>query len=148
MRNGASWGDVCILNISSRGLGLQAANPPGRGSYVEIRRGQEIIIACVVWTKQHRFGVRAQDMLPIEQIIDEPDRSLPAQPTARETFVERRSGCRPQNARHEHSRVVARAMEFACIAILGASAATAAFAAVDDTLGGPLSRISAALAAK
>ena len=44
MRSGVSWHDVCILNLSRRGLGIQAAEPPQRGAYVEIRRGKHVIL--------------------------------------------------------------------------------------------------------
>ena len=46
MRSGASWHDVCILNLSLHGAGIQALEPPARGSYVEIRRGSHVIIAA------------------------------------------------------------------------------------------------------
>lgn len=39
MRTGASWGDVCLLNLSSRGVLAQAAVPPPKGAYIEVRRG-------------------------------------------------------------------------------------------------------------
>lgn len=38
IRVGASWHDVCILNLSRRGVGIQSADPAGSGTYVEIRR--------------------------------------------------------------------------------------------------------------
>ena len=41
MRSGTSWHDVCILNLSVHGLGIQAAEPPERGTYVEICRGSQ-----------------------------------------------------------------------------------------------------------
>ena len=148
MRVGAAWGDVCILNISARGLGLQAATPPEKGDYIELRRGTHVIIARVAWTNKHRFGVHTQDRLPIEQIINEPDKSQVVQSGASELVAERRSNPRPLHERHQQSRIASRAMEFACFVVLGVSAATVAFSAVNDRLGSPLSRISAALAAK
>lgn len=51
MRTGVSWHDVCILNLSAHGVGLQAAEPPARGTYVEIRRGPHVIVARVAWSK-------------------------------------------------------------------------------------------------
>ena len=59
IKAGATWHDACILNISSRGMLMQAGVPPVRGSYLEIRRGPVLVVARVMWTKQHRFGVKS-----------------------------------------------------------------------------------------
>ncbi len=69
MKAGLEWHDTCILNISSRGMLLQAADPPALGSYLEIRRGALVIVARVMWSKHHRFGVKSQDALPVEAIV-------------------------------------------------------------------------------
>lgn len=148
MRVGASWGDVCILNISSRGLLLQAATPPPRGTYLEVCRGRHVIVARVAWTKHHRLGVRTQEALPVEQIIEEPDSSTAEHPKAAPiaAAVERRSSPRNLQVRHQKSRVVARTMEFACIAIFAATAAVMAFEMLEKTFARPLPHVSAALA--
>ena len=147
MRVGATWRDVCILDISPRGLGLQAASPPDKGGYIEVRRGRHVIVARVVWTNKHRFGVRAQDRLPIEQIIAEPDKSQAPSASVTEIVADRRSAPRPASVRHEQSRMASRTMEFAWFAVIGISVATIAFGAVEERLGRPISRISTALAA-
>ena len=64
MRNGTAWSDVCLVNLSSRGAGLQCATPPIPGSYVELRRGNNVvIIGRVAWRHGHRFGIRTQDLI-------------------------------------------------------------------------------------
>src|SRR5690349_16447421 len=75
MRNGPSWADVNIRNISSRGLMVQAASSPPRGSYVELRRGRHAIVARVAWSNGRRFGVQTQDRLDVDAIVAEPDQS-------------------------------------------------------------------------
>jgi hypothetical protein len=70
IRSGAAWYDASILNISSRGMLLQAADPPVRGSYLELRRGALVIVAKVMWRESRRFGVKTQDELPIQAIVD------------------------------------------------------------------------------
>lgn len=72
MRVGSVWSDVRIHNISSRGLMLASDALPPTGSYVEIRRGTQIIIGRVMWAKGRFFGVRSQEKLPVQSIIDEP----------------------------------------------------------------------------
>jgi hypothetical protein len=146
MRAAASWNDVCILDISVRGLSMQAAAPPRRGTYVEIRCGHHAIMARVVWTKHHRFGARTQDPLVLDDIIHHSGRSAPVTPgaTAGQPF-DRRRAPRTQAERHEHSRILSRAMEFAAIGIFAASAAMATFGAVAATLQQPLQEASAVL---
>lgn len=148
MRCGATWRDASILNISSRGLGLHAPAPPERGSYVEVRRGAHVIIARVVWVNGSRFGLHTQDAVPIESIVSQPAISNDAseQQTPRQAGVERRSAPRAREREHEASRFMARAIEFACVASLGASAAFAGFATVKEAIGRPLAHVQIALA--
>lgn len=145
MRVGASWNDVCILNISPRGLAMQASAPPPRGTYLEVRRGDHEITARVMWVNRHRFGVRTQDVLAIEQIVNRPDLSA-ALPCAEEPVVERRRWQRSAAERHETSRLLSRAMEFAVLSIFAASAAVITFSAAAEALHRPLAKASAVLA--
>jgi hypothetical protein len=148
MRIGAAWNDVCILNISPRGLSMQAAAPPPRGTYLEVRRGHHEILARVVWVNHHRFGVRTQDVLAIDDIVNQPDRSAaPADAVAAGAIPDRRQSKRSLAERHEDSRMLSRAMEFGMIGIVAASGAVAAFGTVADALE-PLGQVSAALAPK
>ena len=150
MRVGASWNDVCILNISPRGLSMQAAAPPPRGTYLEIRRGTHEIMACVMWANHHRFGVRTQDLLIIEDIIHQPNRTAtaPAGAAAVVASSDRRQSQRRAVERHENSKMVSRVMEFAVIGIFAASAAVLTFGSVAEALQGPLADVSAALTPK
>ena len=145
MRVGAAWNDVCILDISPRGLAMQAAAPPPRGTYLEVRRGDHEILARVVWVNRHRFGVRTQDVLAIEQIVSRPDLSAPT-PCADEPIAERRGSQRSAAERHEASRLLSRAMEFAFLSVFAASAAVVTFSAAAEALHRPLAKASAALA--
>lgn len=147
MRVGASWVDVCILNISPRGLGMQCAVAPTRGSYVEVRRGAHVMIGCVAWSNGHRFGLRTQDLLVIDTIIREPDKSAsndPGPPAAARP-IERRARPRTTQDRHDGSRTIGRALEFACVAVFGISAALVVFQSVAQALGQPLAQVSSAL---
>jgi hypothetical protein len=145
MRVGAAWQDACILDMSTRGLMIQAPDPLPGGSYLELRRGRHVIIARVVWSRDRRAGLRAQEVLPTEAIIAEPDHSTGppivagverrAEPLARVKAV-------PQ---HEHSRWRSRAWEFASIAFLGGAFATFAYGAVASALERPLVAVEGAL---
>ena len=146
MRNGASWHDVCILNVSKRGLGIQAADPPARGTYLEIWRGRHAIIARVMWAKGHRAGLQAQDSIFVEALVNEPvqSRALPAG-VGDAQLVERRKAPRTIQQRQDQSRLAGRAFEFACFVLVAGALGLTAFGAVQEALASPLSQIEAAL---
>lgn len=139
---GASWSEVCIVDITSRGLGLQAARPPGRGEYVEIRRGAHTIIGRVIWSGAHRFGVAAQGTMPVYSIINEPDKQVldPAK-------VERRAVPRPPKPQVE-SRIRVRLFEFLCVAGIGVGIAVTVAGTVQAAIATPMALISNTLGSK
>ena len=144
MRVTATWGDVCILNISSRGLQLQSARPPERGTYVEIRRGCHVIVGRVAWSKQHRFGIRSQDVLFIDAIVAEPDSGDIARVPTPSVAAERRSAPRRKTST-DRSRIMARAMEFGFVGVAVLAGATMLYGLAQDALAAPLASVSAAL---
>ena len=144
MRADAMWHDVCIVNVSLHGLGIQSAEAPERGTYVEICRGTQAIIARVAWSKGHRAGLRSQDAIFIRALINDnaaapPPRVVLGRP------VDRRRAPRSLQQKHDHSRLLGRAMEFACLALFFGLVAVVAFGAVETALAAPLSQISAVL---
>ncbi|QNP42404.1 hypothetical protein H9L15_08755 [Sphingomonas daechungensis] len=78
MRSSSAWHDVCILNVSLHGLGVQSAEPPARGTYVEIRRGRQTIVARVAWNKGHRAGLRSQDPIFLTALLNDTSGEAPA----------------------------------------------------------------------
>ena len=145
MRVGAAWHDACILDMSSRGLMIQASDPPPGGSYLELRRGRHVIVARVMWTRDRRAGLRSQDPLPTEAIISEPDFSSgPPIIAGVERRAEPLARARPA-PQHEHSRWRSRAWEFASLAFIGGVLATFAFDAVANALERPMTAVEGAL---
>lgn len=146
MRVGASWSDACILNLSSRGMLVQSGMVPERGNYLEIRRGPHVVVARVVWSREQRFGVRTQDTVSAEELLNAddhgPETSAPSPPIG-----ERRAAPRPAVGRHERSRMRGRRLEFATLAIFGAASAMLLLATVGELLNRPLLAIERALAA-
>lgn len=144
MRYGASWKDICILNLSSRGMMVRSSNTPLPGSYVEVRRGQHVIVARVVWSGDQKFGVLTQDRLPVDVIasdgaIEKPLADIPA---------ERRSTPRRANRlddRHAASRLTGRLLEYGFLLIVGVSAAVGGFVTVEEAFANPLDLVSNAL---
>ncbi len=147
MRVASTWNDVCILNISTRGVLIQAAEPPARGTYLDLHRGQHAIVGRVAWVEDQRFGVHTQDVLAVEAIID------PGNPAiarlvcviATEAALERRASPRAAQARHQASRMLSRSLEFAVVGLFGAVLGLAAFNSVGEALGRPLAQLSATI---
>jgi len=68
VRDDDHWSDGRIRNISSRGVMLEMDEPPPRGSFIEIRRGDIIIVGQVRWSSGTRCGLRTQDRVPLERL--------------------------------------------------------------------------------
>ena len=141
LRMGASWSDACILNVSSRGVLIHVPQPPQRGSYVELRRGNQVIIGRVMWSKGSRAGLRAQDRVPVEAILTSKASQGFRLTAPGGTPVERRRSART----HEQSRSRSRAFEFASIAALGAVLSITLVSVVSRAVAEPLSRVRTAL---
>jgi len=146
MRAGGAKTDVCIRNVSSRGLMLQTAHPPAAGTYVEIFQPAHTIVARVVWCKDKRFGVRTSDVVDVNALINgtisqrrafDRDGQRP-QPLLRESPRRRASDIAEQ---HERSRRLSRAFEFALIAIYGVVAASLVGGVAYENIARPIAQI-------
>ena len=142
IRHGVKWDDIRILDISSRGLCLHGRNAPPRGSYVELRRGRQQIVARVVWTAEEKFGVIAQDPIAVEAVIGDPDRVMP---TTAAPVGDRRALVRHADG-HERSKLLARAFQSGFFIIAGGFAAWAVAMTVAEAFTRPMKAISIALA--
>ena len=149
MRVGGVWGDVTIRNISSRGLLVEAASPPTRGTYIDVRRGRHIIIARVAWTGDREFGVQTQDRLNVDAVIGEPRAAAVdfKVASAQDPTVERRTvprtSVQAQIARRaDASRLFARVFDFACLAGAAALMAVVMASVASELLSRPLVEVS------
>jgi hypothetical protein len=140
MRAGGPRMDVCIRDISSRGLMLQASVPPPRGTYVEIIGAEQTIVGCVIWTKDRRFGVRTRDRIDVSAAI----RGIPAHRSDQGPASRPRTLCTAiARARKSpgSNNALAKAMEFAAIGALGATLVVGMAMATFKTLSTPLEHI-------
>jgi PilZ domain-containing protein len=143
LHDGVQWNDARILNISSRGLLVHCPRPVSHESVVELRRGDHVIVARVVWREGTRAGLRVDDRLPVEQIMSQ-SQSQSLQITAPpDAFVEERR--KQSRAVAADARLRGRAMEFVSIGVIGTSLAVAVWSMVQHALVGPLAAISSAL---
>lgn len=69
LKDDAGWCDAQIRNISSRGIMALIENPPGRGSYVEIRRGPYVMIGRVAWSGADRIGIHVRERIVLEDLL-------------------------------------------------------------------------------
>jgi len=139
LRHGASWSDTCILNLSSRGMMIHTSRPISRGTEVEIRRGDHVIIARVAWRDGARAGLQADDRVPVEEIM-----TLGQSPALQLTAVQEER--RKDSRRDDRSRLQGRAMEFAGVLAVVASLAGYAVTMVHDAFVLPLAAVTAVLA--
>lgn len=147
MRTGSAWSDVRIMNLSSRGLMIIGPQLPSRGAYVEVRKGRQSIVARVVWSDRSRMGVHTQDRVPIQDLIEEIDRTAEPPPVDQVSSERRKT---PRSNVHatdaaDLRRSQARAFDFAVVLTLSACGAWLAFDAVRGALGTPLAVIDKAL---
>jgi hypothetical protein len=64
------WRDASILNVSSRGLMIHSTCCSNPGGEVELRGGDQVIRARVVWRKGQRAGLRSDMVLPVIDILN------------------------------------------------------------------------------
>jgi hypothetical protein len=143
MRLGTSWSDASILNISSRGLLVRSGRPAPEGTIIELRRGDHVIVARVMWRQGPRVGLQAEERLPVEEILTVSQSAGLQLTAARPRTVERRKHPRRQ---HDHSRMRARAIEFIGTAVIGLSLAGGAVAMAVQAFARPLMVVKSALA--
>lgn len=140
LRNGASWSDACILNLSSRGLMIQSARAGDEGTLLELRRGDHVIVARVVWRSGAKAGLRAEERIPVEEILTVAQ-SSEFQLRAVDGKNDRRKV--PRSA--EKSRQHGRAIEFAGVIVIATSLAGAALTIVEQAFATPLAAVETAL---
>ena len=140
IRHEASWSDACILNVSSRGLLIHTSRQAPTGSQIELRRGNHVIVARVVWRDGAKAGLRADERVPIEEIVTL-GQSQVLQLSAGACPPERRKYPRAE----DRYRLRARAFEFAGVVAIGASLAGGAILLVEEAFARPLAIVQAAL---
>jgi hypothetical protein len=142
LRNGAQWSDACILNISSRGLLVHCPRAVSNEGVVELRRGDHVIVARVMWRDGTRAGLQVDDRLPVEQIMSQ-SQSDALQITAPQGIVgERRKQSR---ATADDARLRGRAIEFFSVGVIVASLAVTVWSMAHQALAAPMTAVSAAL---
>ena len=112
MRAGALPSEVCVRDVSRRGLLLQAAAPPRPGTIVEIIVAKRSIVGRVRWAKGRRFGMELSPPISVEAFLT-PGSISTGLHTQRKPAPSRRHG----QSRHQSAQI-----QFAAIVVAGAIA--------------------------
>lgn len=143
MKSAQGWHDVAIQNASAHGMKISATATMRRGDCIEVRRGNQIIVARIVWAESGSYGLRTQDVVDIPALVN--PNAAKAEAVINGHRVERRAHPR-HNEIAEKSRAFATRFQWAAIG--GALVMAAGFVGttVLDVLSTPFVAVTAALA--
>lgn len=142
LRAPCGWSNASILNVSSRGLMINATVGALKSGKVELWHGEHVIVGTVVWRKGTRAGLRADERIPVEDIMAlsyAPSLQL----TAADRWPQKERRKKPRDPHESQQR--ARAMQFVGIAFVGASLAIGGAFMVTEAMSRPMSLVGAAL---
>jgi hypothetical protein len=131
--------DVCVRDISSRGLMIQASAPPPRGTYVDIDCAGHQIVGIVVWHRGHRFGVNSCERIDVPALARQLPPGIASPRYGNGTGRGGAARALPQ------SRAWGGRMEFAIVALLAAFLVGALGITAFQTLSRPFAAVSAVL---
>ncbi|WP_226794175.1 PilZ domain-containing protein [Altererythrobacter sp. CC-YST694] len=69
LRGAGAEREVCIVNLSSRGLAASADHAPTRGEIVELVVGRNNLVGQVKWSGPRRFGIAFQNRISVMSVI-------------------------------------------------------------------------------
>jgi hypothetical protein len=131
MQSDGPFIDVSVRDISSRGMRLEAPNPPRVGSYVELF-GTVTAVGRVVWKDEGSFGIATRDRVNVPLILGRPEGKPDVAEAKAKSTIRRKDYVEAA----EGSRRLSSAIDFIIIAI-----ATVSFGALFALLAyGVLSR--------
>jgi hypothetical protein len=133
--------DVCIRDISSFGMMLQAGSPPSRGTYVEIETAHEIVVGRVIWTRERKFGIKTRDRITLSRMRGRAVLDAAAGAPCRRP---RRRGLAVA-AHPDGARLLGRAIDFTIVAAAAAALAAIFGGLAYGTLSKPFATVSVML---
>ncbi len=70
MRDSVTERDVCVIDLSTRGILATTAHPPKIGEFVELRIGRNVLVGQVRWSSERRFGISLRDRVSVASLVD------------------------------------------------------------------------------
>ena len=122
--------DICILDVSTRGVLATTANPPKFGEFVEIVVRDKSLVGHVKWSGNRRFGIVLQDRISVINFLSGKKGSINLPKQRR--FVLSSKGAA---AIHDYGANIARLAQFAFLVILAGFAAVTIAHGIGLTLG-------------
>lgn len=141
IRQDSKWVDARIRNVSSRGIMIQMDDPPAKGTFLEVRRQQVVIVGQVRWSNGNCCGLRTQDKVPVHAL--KPNGGAPMDRQDERAPVERRASVRVVSPEEIAERSRLKAMLFQKVVLVAAGLIGAIFVAtlIYELLSYPLSEI-------
>lgn len=115
------------------------------GSTVELRRGEHVIIARVVWREGARAGLRSEDRLPVDEILSLSQSNSLRLVASEGAFIDRRKQPRVEQ---KDSRSTGRIMEFIGVGAIILCLALGVWAMAQQAFARPLAEVQSALSGR
>lgn len=121
---------------------IQSARPALPGSLVELRRGDHVIIARVMWRDGARVGLQADDRVPVDEILSQGHAKALQLVASEGTLIDRR-----REPRHDadQARVQGRGLEFVATIAIAIMLAAGVLGMLHQALTRPLAAVQGAL---
>ena len=145
MRAGGRPVDVCIRDVSLRGLCVVTAKPPPRGTVVELSGPSSPIVGEVIWSSERRFGVAVGGRIDLPRLLAQrTNDTAPHEVVPLPAYARAQS---PKSRSADDNRNAGRAMQFVFAAVLAIAAAVLIGQLVYHNLASATDRVTAALRA-
>jgi PilZ domain-containing protein len=145
MRAGARPVNVCIRDVSLRGICVVTARPPARGTVVELSGPTAPIVGEVIWASERRFGVSVGGRIDLPRLLAQ--RSSEAAPHEVVPLPAYARGPAPKPRSADEHRSAGQAMQFLFVVLLAVAAAALIGDLVYENLATATDRVSAAMRA-
>lgn len=149
MRCDGEWFNVSVRDMSAHGLLVKPGAELRHRSYVELQRGNQIVIGQVVWSQDGKTGLRSQDRIDLNDMMCASKQKGNARPAVATTFGTRTPSIdearRNAAERAERGRAFARNFQFIAIGAAGMAGCAVIFMAVTNVLGKAFATTMAAL---
>lgn len=142
IRSPSGWSDARIVDVSSRGMKIRSPQLGLPGSTIELRKGEQLILARIVWQQGGWAGLQSDSILPLGDLLCQGEED--GRPPVRSD--ELRAGPRQRSAQDGGlARNVGRLIDgFAVMAFATILVAALAFTAA-KTLGDTMTAVRSAL---
>jgi hypothetical protein len=143
MRAGGRPVDVCIRDVSLRGMCVVTAKPPPRGTVVELSGPSSPIVGEVIWASERRFGVAVGGRIDLPRLLGQrtkeaaPHEGVPLPAYARAPLPKLRSA--------DDNRNAGRTMQFVFMVLAGVVAAILIGQLVYQNLASATDKVAAAM---